>query len=378
MDAIKINIAEPCHENWQNMTGTEQGRFCGACKKEVIDFTMLSDNEVYKTMLRSDNDLCGRFLSTQLNNEIEYKLERKQNWHKYFFSLFIPAFLISKQSAAQKRQGRVACTKPVNISQPTVGSVAAFTSAEIKNLPPVTPVELLTGKPIMIVAGQIQKRFVDRNFELSGTIIDSITNESINASVQIKNSSYGVMTDSVGNFKLNGKVANGITGLTVTAIGYETQEIDIAIPVNNFRMHAIAIRLNKKMKQLDSITVLYSTSIRMGGRLGGVSYVSRRNVYKELPVRIITKLTDSLKIYPNPVKRGNIFNVDLKLKSNENYTLQLIDAGGKVFYQKQIKEVGKRYNQQVQADRGWASGIYFIRVIDSKNKLISTSRFIIE
>jgi len=387
MDAIQIKIAEPCHENWQNMTAMEKGRYCGACKKEVVDFTVMSDNEVYNTMLKSDNDLCGRFLDSQLNNEIEYKVAKKQYWHKYFFSLFIPAFLLSKQSAAQKKIGKVACTKPMNASQVNVGAIASITSAEIKNLPTVNPEELLgqmkitgiqKGQPAMIVVGKPNKRLIDRNFELSGTVIDSMTNENVNASILIKNKSHGVMTDSVGNFKLNGKVATGILSLTISAIGYESQEIDIVIPINNFKMSSIAIRLKQKAKQLDSVTVISYKGISLGGLAGGVSYVIRRNIYKELPVRIITKLTDSLKIYPNPVKRSNIFNVTLKLKLNENYSLQLIDAGGKVIYQKQIAKVAKIHNEIVLADSKWSAGIYFIRVFNSQNKLVNTSRLVVE
>ena len=46
--SFKINIPEPCHEDWAQMTSTEKGKFCDSCAKEVIDFTNKSDEQLYK------------------------------------------------------------------------------------------------------------------------------------------------------------------------------------------------------------------------------------------------------------------------------------------------------------------------------------------
>lgn len=42
----KLHIPEPCHEKWAEMTPTERGAFCGSCKKEVIDFSEKSYNQI--------------------------------------------------------------------------------------------------------------------------------------------------------------------------------------------------------------------------------------------------------------------------------------------------------------------------------------------
>ncbi len=72
--AITIRIPEPCHEDWNKMTTTEKGKFCGVCTKEVFDFTKATDEELVKKAYNNEK-LCGRFKVSQLNREI--KLERK-------------------------------------------------------------------------------------------------------------------------------------------------------------------------------------------------------------------------------------------------------------------------------------------------------------
>lgn len=65
---FKLNIPEPCHEDWQQMSPTQKGKFCESCQKEVIDFTKLSASEIAQKT-KNATQLCGRFTSTQLKQE---------------------------------------------------------------------------------------------------------------------------------------------------------------------------------------------------------------------------------------------------------------------------------------------------------------------
>lgn len=69
---ISIQIPNPCHESWQGMSPTAQGRFCGSCSKTVIDFTGKSDVEIRDLLLeQAGQKVCGHFKTTQLNRSLQ-------------------------------------------------------------------------------------------------------------------------------------------------------------------------------------------------------------------------------------------------------------------------------------------------------------------
>ncbi|MBK0369900.1 carboxypeptidase-like regulatory domain-containing protein [Flavobacterium agrisoli] len=54
------------------MTPTEKGMYCLNCKKEVLDFTGFSNQKLAKKINQNKN-ICGRFLPSQINTELNYK-----------------------------------------------------------------------------------------------------------------------------------------------------------------------------------------------------------------------------------------------------------------------------------------------------------------
>jgi hypothetical protein len=74
-----IAIPEPCHENWNDMTAAEKGRFCGSCQKHVQDFTRSSDREILQKF-KVEKNICGRFLDSQLDRELVYPKEKTPIW----------------------------------------------------------------------------------------------------------------------------------------------------------------------------------------------------------------------------------------------------------------------------------------------------------
>ncbi len=62
----EISIPIPCHEDWNKMSATEQGRFCNTCSKTVVDFSGMSNEEIIHYLNKHTGSLCGRFENTQL------------------------------------------------------------------------------------------------------------------------------------------------------------------------------------------------------------------------------------------------------------------------------------------------------------------------
>ena len=111
MKKFELSIPKPCHENWDAMTPNQQGRFCGACQKTVIDFSNMSDREVAQFFKRPVGNLCGRLHPDQVDRTFEMPTKRIP-WLKYFFTISLPAFLFSLRATAQREMvGKIAMVK---------------------------------------------------------------------------------------------------------------------------------------------------------------------------------------------------------------------------------------------------------------------------
>lgn len=77
------------------MTPTEKGRFCQACSREVIDFSVLSDEEIKDFLIsNAGKPACGHFNNSQLERiRVQlpgYFFQKKMPaWQKYMVVLLI-------------------------------------------------------------------------------------------------------------------------------------------------------------------------------------------------------------------------------------------------------------------------------------------------
>ncbi len=98
MTKIRYSIPSPCHEDWNQMTPKDQGRFCASCEKVVVDFRTMSVEEV-QTYLSENQKVCGTFNKSQLN-EISLRIPIEvieKNMHNPL-RLFFLAFLMTMGS----------------------------------------------------------------------------------------------------------------------------------------------------------------------------------------------------------------------------------------------------------------------------------------
>lgn len=345
MSTIQLTIATPCDKNWAGMQPAEQGRFCNACQKNVIDFTGMNNNQVYNTILKNDANICGRFNNSQLQQPLPLEAERKHRWHNYFFSFLVPAMLFSKQAVAQQKIGKVKATPPT-VNTARMGLVAY---APVQN-----------------------------KFTFSGVVKDAATGEIIaNATVQVKDGA-GVITDTSGKFLLTAKTGQQKVTIVISAIGFANREIEIAIPADGFAMANEIISLHKFVTTLGEVVVNSTVDKQVCFTMGAMMSITRIKTYKVAAARLKTAITDSIKIFPNPVRRGAAFSVALKLTPAKSYTLQVVDVTGRLMLQQQLNATSKLITQNIQSSEQWSSGVYFIRVIGNSNQLISASRFMVE
>ena len=221
MQKLQISIPEPCHENWQHMTPSDQGRFCNACAKTVVDFSMMSDYEVLRYFSTvSDEKVCGRALPNQLNREMTMPREPKKRlfWYWNYVAMF---FMLFSKSNNAKAQGTV----PVKTElQPTCNKVTMGMVA-----PQLNAERLISGKVITN----------------EGTAVP-------NAAVRIRGSQTGTMTDAKGEYQI--RVKNGDV-LEFSSIGYEimrktvddkTTILNATVTVLNPMMMGVLIVVRRK------------------------------------------------------------------------------------------------------------------------------------
>ena len=98
---IQIKIAEPCHENWNNMSPTDQGRFCMSCQKQVVDFSMMTDKEILEHISAASKSICGRAGNDQLNRLLVVPPEPRKIWWRYWMGLAASFILFAPKTSAQ-------------------------------------------------------------------------------------------------------------------------------------------------------------------------------------------------------------------------------------------------------------------------------------
>lgn len=103
----KITIPEPCNENWDKMTPTENGRFCLSCSKTVTDFTTMLPDEIQHYFIQNQNEkICGKFRKSQLDTITiqipDHVLYTQTHYHKMFLLALFVAMGTTLFSCADK------------------------------------------------------------------------------------------------------------------------------------------------------------------------------------------------------------------------------------------------------------------------------------
>jgi hypothetical protein len=341
MKKIQLSIPEPCHENWHNMTPTQQGRYCNACAKEVVDFSNMSDSEVlnYFVAKKKADTICGRAYPDQLERDITALPEKKRYWHWYYV---LTAFLFFMKPLKTKAQG---------------GVVIVADSAA-----PVYKIRFGAGEE------QSKKHVVS-------AVVKNETGDAVSfASIHIAGTNRGTATNEQGVFNL--KMEGEEMMIEVSALGYETKNVVLNKHYEN------EITLIKEEVNLREVTVVSSTHLRyLCGVAGGMRVVRTKSLGAIITDTVkswIPNFTSPIKVYPNPVHKGSSFTINLKLKQTGLYTIQISDAAGRLISEQKINVLVKEWKQNVQSSSTWSGGVYYIKVLDEKGKLFGTGSLVLQ
>lgn len=202
---ISIKIDKPCHEDWDKMTPNEQGRFCGACQKNVIDFSTMTDNEIIAFLSEHTGKLCGQLRGSQLNRVIVQTKLTGSNW---------------KLNSAMTALMLIGGAGIANAQAPFPVPVPTNTPVVQKLRYPVCPKE----------DSPANQKVVEKNM-INAQVVDTVSGEPMAyAKVQLAGTDNIVQADSAGYFSMEipaTSMSDTIT-LLITSPGYFRQQYTFA------------------------------------------------------------------------------------------------------------------------------------------------------
>ncbi|RFM28605.1 T9SS type A sorting domain-containing protein [Deminuibacter soli] len=134
---LQVSVLQPCHENWNAMLPGEKGSFCGACRKEVVDFSLMTDQQLLNYLSAAKGNTCGRFTRSQLQRNLvaAQPPAKKSRW----LAVLMPLLLLLDKSYGQQPAVTPATAqyphekKPPNLETESI--VSTLPSSELLDTP---------------------------------------------------------------------------------------------------------------------------------------------------------------------------------------------------------------------------------------------------
>ncbi len=360
-----LYIPKPCHERWNEMTPTQQGKFCSACSKQVVDFSLMSDNQILKYLSGQSGKVCGRFDAQQLERPlVETKIKKKKSW---WMALAMPLLFLFERSGAQE----------VKITGDTT-FLATNNDDPISPQPEQGPAEILVGKVAICNTGPPASLIdtvmsVSNQVRITGKVVDENNNPLPYASVRIKESIKEITADSAGNFSIDINSYNENEVLTATYVGYTTMERLV-----NLNKENISITIQLTAVSMGEVVVTgYVIQKQLTGTVGAVSACRKITSRERIDSLVYKSLNISgFKIYPNPVVQNS--TIHLEIKQAGEYQLQLFDNQSRLITVDYISTTANKSVSDFTVPSNIASGIYYLRLVNEQRKKSYTRKLVIQ
>ena len=332
-----LHIATPCHEDWNQMTATDAGRFCASCSKQVVDFTAMSDTQILQFLAGHKGELCGRFDGDQLNRPlVEPTLSKKKSW---YLALALPFSLFFQKGFGQKAPrtlGKMAPKVEQKSPEPREVIVGAFV------LPPV----------------------ISEWVTLTGTLSDEKGMPVRYGTVTIPGTRYSCVADSAGRFSMKMRRGENSVMLAVSAVGYEPMERRVSVEEAETD---VALTLSTSEAVLDSVVVTSYDAIRCR-RVTGATSVFYKVSYTEKIDSTVRKVLrmNPVTVFPNPARGGG--SLQMKYRKAGVFEVQLLSSASALLKTETVR-VGSDGTMVSFQLPHVAAGMYYLRLIggDLKN-----------
>jgi hypothetical protein len=222
---ITLQIPEPCHEDWNQMTPQGLGRHCESCAKTVVDFTAKSDKFIASYFKKHDN-ICGRFRSDQLNRPIDLSVRRNAILPPLAASFILPLAMLAASSAYGQES-------PKQFSRD-----ASYVSLHI--------------------GSQKQQAYKD----IKGVVTDTAGNPLPGVRISILETNDQIQTDNKGTYRLKAQVGHT---LRFSSYLYLTEEIQV-----HEHQDIYSFALQYSPEHLPEVVVVAQAIKRVSVTLGGV------------------------------------------------------------------------------------------------------------
>jgi hypothetical protein len=100
-NSFQLRIKNPCNQSWDAMKVLERERFCSLCSKNVIDFTQMSDKDMYSYFKNNTGNVCGKLNTRQLESHFEKPIQTKYRKLVSIISSLV-MLTISEESVAKE------------------------------------------------------------------------------------------------------------------------------------------------------------------------------------------------------------------------------------------------------------------------------------
>lgn len=399
---FQLWIPEPCHENWENMLPSEQGRFCKACSKQVIDFSRMTDREIAQFFKKtSTGSLCGRFMDKQLNRDLEIPKKRIP-WVRYFFQFALPAFLASGKLMAQGRinvKGETVLVLPEKKKAQPGGLRPGAMTPHQQGTPSIIILEregakdtgilkqlsqtdsLLQNKlmnaspasPTNLLEGRLGEIFVVNEIEstIKGVVINGEGKPVPLASISIKNTSHGVIADEKGKFNIKPAKNKNKLVLLISSVGFLTKEIAVDRNLEKGKDLVVQLDTNPVLKEV-VVTAGYLTRRRGTSGLVWVIRKSWSNSFRDWIQSSVKPM-----IYPNPVKSNSTISIKLANKEEGKYQFEFLTMSGQLVNRVEMWIDNEAAVVDMEIPR-LTAGTYLLRMLNRNTGKVYTEKIVVQ